>query len=52
MMITLLKDSLQQAFYQYQQQMSFYFAVYPWCGHHLPELEAGHQKKTENILDK
>lgn len=40
MKITLLRGFLLQAFYPYQPRKSFYYAVCPWYGHHLPELKA------------
>lgn len=36
----LLESFLLQLFYPYPPQMSFYYAVCPWYGHHLPKLEA------------
>lgn len=39
-MLTLVRDSLLQAFYPYLPQMSSYCAACPWYGHHLPMLEA------------
>ena len=53
MLITLLRDFLLHAFYPYPQQRSSCYAVCPWYGHHLQELEASiKMERKYNILNK
>lgn len=45
----LLEAFLLQLFYPHPPQMSFYYAVCPWYGHHLPKLEASTKREKSMI---